>query len=191
MTAGKGSTVIIVNGDGNSMTVPQEVYDLASDKAVVEKARTVLKPLERAGYEELSFVEQDKQVVVLTKDEALRFKDAPALEPAPLPEELTYQIRGPVRIKTPQYEGAAKWTVLSAGKPIDVSMPPTWLDDFQNNRIDAPPNSILDVQMEQVTKVGPDGVALGTPTYVITEIFGVTLPERRGKQRDWTTEDNG
>jgi len=183
--AGKGSTVIIVNGDGNSITVPEEVYALASDKAVMEKAKAVLRPLERAGYEELSFVQDDKSVVTLTKDEAVRVKDAPALQAAPVPTEVRYKITGPVRIKTPQYEGSAKWTVLSGGRPIDVSMPPDWLEDFQRNRIDAPPNSILDVEMEQVSSVGPDGIAIGNPTYTVTNIRGVTLPERQGRQSEF------
>jgi hypothetical protein len=185
--AATGSTVVIMNGDGNSIEVPKQVLELASDKAVMDRAKTVLRPLELAGYEELSFVENGQQTVVLTKDEAVRIKDAPALEPAPLPEEVKNKITGPVRIKTPQYEGAAKWTVLSAGRPIDVTMPAEWLEEFQHNRVEAPPNSILDVEMEQFVRVGPDGVALGNPTYVVNRVLSVRLPEKQGAQQDWVS----
>lgn len=94
------------------------------------------------------------------------------------------QIRGPIRIKSAQYEGSAKWTVLWGGRPIDVTMPTNWVQGFQKNQIDAPPNTILEVVMEHRVVLDDAGNAIGAPAYTVLEITNTILPRPQAQQPD-------
>lgn len=187
-TKSEGGVTIIVNGDGNTITVSDETFQLATDPAVVERAKRVVKPLQNRGYETLSFVDQDEAVETITALEARDILDAPTNLIESEREDVS-EIRGPIRIKSPQYEGNAKWTVLWGGKAIEVAMPPEWVKAFQSNEVAAPPNTILDVVMEQYVAIDEKGMAVGSPTYIVREVLDITLPAKAMPQTDWLEGD--
>lgn len=177
----------LIDGDHNQVTVNQHVYMLASDAAVIEKVKRVVAPLHKPGYDVLQFVEGETVVDTIDKPEAGL---AAALAPDVLDQSLddVSSIRGHLRIKSPQYEGNAKWSVLWGGKAIDVTMPQDFVHAFQHNELDAPPNTLLDVQMEQRVALDEMGKAVGAPAYTVLEVHGLTLPPRPTKQSDWVKD---
>ena len=172
----EGGVTIVVTGDGNEVSVSADTYRLASDPSIVDRAKKVVRPLQRPGYETLSFVD-GKLAEEITKDDAQAIASAPNNLAEATNEDIV-EIRGPIRIKTPQYEGVAKWTVMCGGKPIDVAMPPDWVTQFQANLIEAPPGTILEVVIEQRVAVDPKGNPLGPQSYTVTEITGLTPPAK-------------
>lgn len=183
----EGGVTTLVDGDSNSITVNHNVYLLASDPLVIEKAKRVVAPLQKPGYETLEFVQGEEVVETFDKQAAIMAAD---LQPMVLDSsyEDVSSIRGHLRIKSAQYEGNARWSVLWGGKAIDVSMPPDFVQAFQHNEIDAPPNTLLDVQMEQRVALDETGKAVGAPTYTVVQIHHLTLPPRPAKQSDWVSE---
>lgn len=176
-----GGTTVIVTGDGNNISVSNDVYALATDPAVVAKAKRVVQPLRREGYDTLAFVDHDEIIDQITAAEAKAIGDAPSTLVAAAHEEIS-EIRGPIRIKSAQYEGAAKWSVLWGGKAIEVTMPGDWVDAFQANEIDAPPNTILDVVMEVRVSLDEKGNATSAPAYSVIEITATKPPPKPMKQ---------
>jgi hypothetical protein len=174
----EGGTTIVVNGDGNTVSVPTDIYRLASDPTVVDRAKKVVRPLQRPGYETLSFIGYDGVADTVTKEDAQAIANAPNNLAEAINEDIVEIRGGPIRIKTPQYEGAAKWTVMSGGRPIDVAMPPEWVGQFQANLIEAPPGTIIDAVIEQRVAVDLKGNPVGATSYTVTEITGLTLPPK-------------
>ncbi|KPF77490.1 hypothetical protein IP78_12785 [Brevundimonas sp. AAP58] len=186
VTTENGVTTLI-DGDGNHVSVNHHVYLLASDPAVIEKAKRVVQPLQKPGYDTLQFVDGDSVVETIDKAEAGLAAD---LAPTVLDQshEDISSIRGHLRIKSAQYEGNAKWSVLWGGRAIDVSMPPDFVKAFQHNELDAPPNTLLDVQMEQRVALDDTGKAVGAPAYKVVQVHEITLPPRPTTQVDWITQ---
>ncbi|MGE0284481.1 MAG: hypothetical protein AB7P20_28235 [Rhizobiaceae bacterium] len=177
-----GSTTVTITGDGNTIVVPVQTYQLAQEKYVVDRAKEVLKPLEKAGIDSLAFVEGETPVFKVDDAEAGEILATPAGELDPLPHESVSNIRGAVRIKSPQYEGVAKWSLLWNGRAIDAEMADeaaAWVTDFQENRVAAPPNTVLDVSMTETVKLDDQGLAVGKPTYVVSKVHGVTPPPQQ------------
>lgn len=177
-----GTTNVSVTGNGNTIIIPAQAYQLAQEPTVVEKAKAVMKPLQKDGYETLSFLEGEREVVEVDKTEAREIiaTSLDALDEPPT--ESVAHIRGPVRIKSPQYEGSAKWSLLWNGRAIDADMVGDalqWVADFQANRVAAPPNSVLDVSMTETVKLNDAGEAAGRPTYAVSEIHSVTPPPQQ------------
>jgi hypothetical protein len=172
-----GGLVTIV-GNGNTIVVPAETYALAQDKNIVEQAKVVMRPLAKPGYTDLSFVEDDKEVVSISDVEAEAIISAPS-EIGPAPTESVANISGVVRIKSAQYEGTAKWSLLWNGRPIDAEMVDAaaeWVADFQANKVSAPPNTVLEVSMTETVRLDENGLAVGKPRYVVSEVRKVTPP---------------
>ena len=183
----EGGVTTLIDSDENQVSVDHHVYLLAADVAVVEKAKRVVAPLQKPGYDTLQFVEGETVVDTIDKAEA-------ALDIALAPSILDQShddvssIRGLIRIKSPQYEGNAKWSVLWGGRAIDVTMPPAFVHAFQTNELDAPPNTLLDVQMEQRIALDDVGRAVGAPAFTVLAVHDLTLPPRPTKQSDWVSE---
>lgn len=174
----EGGLVTIV-GNGNTIVFPQETYQLAQDRAVVEKAKIVMRPLAKAGYSDLAFIDDGAEVVRISDDEAEHIAMAESDDIGPLPTENVAEIRGPVRIKSPQYEGAAKWSLLWNGRAIDAEMADKaaeWVAAFQANQVSAPPNTVLEVSMSETVRLDDDGLAVGKPHYIVSEVHNVTPP---------------
>lgn len=188
-TNAAGGTVIVVNGEGNSVTVPAPVAELAMDPVVVSKAKGVVRPLERPGYETLGFYSGDQEVFQADKEVAAGILEAVVASPDEHRTESVIEMRARVRIKAAQYEGLAKWSVLLNGRAVETTMGDAeWLHAFQHNQLAAPPNSILEVEMRQVDALDENGVAVGKPTYEITRVHKVELPPRVAEQIDWVDE---
>lgn len=179
VTQEAGSTTVTITGDGNTLVLPVQTYQLAQEKYVVDRAKEVLRPLEKPGYATLSFIEQEREVFTVTDEEAAEIIATPVGELDPLPQESVSLIRGAVRIKSAQYEGSAKWSFLWNGRAIDAEMTEraaSWVEDFQENRVSAPPNTVLEVSMTETVKLDEQGLAIGKPTYVVTEVHTATPP---------------
>ncbi len=82
--------------------------------------------------------------------------------------------------------GVAKWTVYWGGRPIDVAMPPDWVEQFQSNDVFAPPHTILDVEMEQRVALDEKGVARGLSRLhsVLADFQGQYYRDKALKQGD-------
>lgn len=177
-----GDGNITITGNGNTIVISRPVYLLARDPKVIEKAKAVIRPLEKEGYETLAFLAHDKEIFEVDKSEAA---DIVALPNEPLsapPNKSVSQIKGQVRIKSAQYEGTAQWSFLWNGRSINAEMTgeaADWVSNFQANRVDAPPNSILDVTMIETVQLDEHGMSIGKPSYRILEVHSVRPPPRQ------------
>jgi hypothetical protein len=175
----KGTTIININGDGNQIVVPTPTAQLLVDQDVAKHVKGVLRPLQREGYEQVSFHHGGETVTRIDKAEAQEIISAPPITNDAASTESVAQVRGAVRIKSPQYEGNAKWSLLWQGRAIDAEMADgaaRWVEEFQNNRVSAPPNSSLDVSMTETAKLDAQGFAIGKRSYVVHEVHSVTPP---------------
>lgn len=170
---------IIVTGNGNTIVVPQQVYQLAQEPRAVEKAKAVMRPLEKDGYESLAFLDGEKEIFEVSSAEAEGIGELPSQPLSDVPSESVSQISGQVRIKSAQYEGSAQWAFLWNGRAINAEMvdkAAAWVADFQDNKVDAPPNSILDVSMVETAQLDAQGLIVGKPSYRVLEVRSVTPP---------------
>lgn len=174
-----GTGNVIVTGNGNTIVVPTQVYQLAQEPRAVEKAKAVMRPLANEGYETLAFVEGENEIFEVNSAEAEGIGQLPARPLSDIPTESSSHIRGQVRIKSAQYEGSAQWGFLWNGRAINAEMvdkAAEWVSDFQGNRISAPPNSTLDVSMVETAQLDEQGLIVGKPAYRVLEVHGVTPP---------------
>ncbi len=177
-----GSGNIIITGNGNTITVPQPVYELAHEPKVVERAKAVMRPLEREGYETLAFLEGKSEIFEINKIEAAGISELASQPLTDIPSESASQIRGQVRIKSAQYEGGAQWALLWNGRAINAEMAEhasDWVADFQANKVNAPPNSILDVSMVETAQLDAQGAIIGKPSYRVLGVHSVTPPPQQ------------
>ena len=175
----KGDGNVTIIGNGNTIVVPHQVFLLAQEPKAVEKAKGVLRPLEKDGYESLAFLEGEKGIFEVSKAEASGIGELPNKPLADLPSESASAIRGQVRIKSAQYEGSAQWGFLWNGRAINAEMvdrAAEWVADFQANKVDAPPNSILDVSMIETARLDAQGLIVGKASYRVQEVHSVTPP---------------
>jgi hypothetical protein len=177
-----GDGTITIIGNGNKVVVRREVYLLAQEPKMVEKAKSVLKPLENDGYETLAFLEGDDAAFEVNKDEAEGIGELPNQPLSDIPTESTSQIKGQVRIKSAQYEGNAQWSFLWNGRAINAEMvdkSAVWVTEFQENKVSAPPNSVLDVSMVETAQLDMQGLIVGKASYSVQEVHKVTAPLRQ------------
>jgi hypothetical protein len=178
-TQQRGGTTIIANfyGDGAKLEVPTEIYNLAVDPELIALGKRVMAPLERPGYETLSFESDGKPVVEFDKNEARQFRSIPAPEkPAePIAEDdaIPTPIRGRVSISTRRDEGRAAWGLKWAGRVESAHMPEDWLQEYQAGRVDLPVGSWLDVTIEMTTsRANPNAPA----TFKVLQVHEVIPP---------------
>lgn len=176
----KGGLInITVTGDGNTITVTPQTYELAQDQRINDGIRKLMKPLQREGYDELSFLDGDKPVFEVNSSEAAKIIEAQGSPVDPLPTDSVSTINGVVRIKSAQYEGTAKWSFMWNGRSIDADMEgqaAEWVIAFQNNQIHAPPNTVLEVTMTETVKLDGQGNSIGRAAYAVTEVRSATPP---------------
>lgn len=178
--SGDGNVTIV--GNGNTIIVPRPVFLLAQEPKAVEKAKGVVKPLEKEGYDSLSFLDGSTSVVEFTEQEAAEIGEMPIQPLTDIPSESVSQIRGQVRIKSAQYEGGAQWALLWNGRAINAEMvdkAADWVLSFQENKVNAPPNSILDVSMIETAQLDGQGLIVGKAAYRVLEVHSVTQPPKQ------------
>lgn len=169
---------IKVEGENNSIIVPQPVYSLYTEKGIREKAVAVLQPLKSDGYESLTFYEGKEIFEKFTPE------DVPDLQNDELPDlrphnEQISIIQTSVRIRKAAYEGKSKWTIVYL-RAIEASIDDEeWLEKFQSNGVDAPPNSSLLVDLEQRVILNDRGEALEDPIYRVKKVHKVIHPQQQ------------
>ena len=176
---GKGN--VIITSDGNTIIVPQQVYQLAQDSKVLDKAKGVMRPLAKDGVDSLTFLDGKIDTFTANSEEADGIGQLPRQPLSDTPRESMSQIRGQVRIKSAQFEGGAPWALLWNGRPINAEMAgkaSEWVADFQANKIHVPPNSILDVSMIETAQLDAQGLMIGKPAYRVLMVHSVTPPPR-------------
>jgi hypothetical protein len=187
-----GGNTTITCGDGNSITVKTEVYNLAIDPIVTELGRRVLRPLEQPGYETLGFHEKatGKPIIQLTKEEGAAFIESPPLaltgpDEAADDEECN-EIHVTVFVKTQRNEGHAQWELKWGGRAELVSMEDTdWLADFQAGKVPHELPLYLDVKIDVITsKTDPDAPA----RFHLKKVLGV-VPSGHGTQGSFLNGD--
>lgn len=177
-----GGLTTVITGSGNTVVLPSETFLLVQDKQIVDRAKTVLRPLQREGYTSLAFLQDDTEIVSITDEEAAAIIAAPSDEMVETPTEAVSVIQGPVRIKSPQYEGHAKWSLLWNGRAIEAEMVAQageWVGAFQSNKVEAPPNTVLMVTMTETARLDQIGMPVGKPSYVVSEVHHVMPPPRQ------------
>lgn len=179
--AADGSVTIQIVGDGNSITVPPEVYRLASDQRVLDAAKKVLAPLEQEGYETLEFQSQDTVIQSFNREEAARIIEAsgPPIVTKTEREQVS-KITTTVRVKKPVWEGNSKWTIVYK-RAVDAKIADeAWLDDYQRGRVVFQPGSRLIVNLEERVPTDEDGLESGPATYTILKVIGIEKPPDQG-----------
>jgi hypothetical protein len=160
-----GSGNITVTGNGNTIIVPQQVYQLAQEPRAIEKAKAVLRPLENEGYETLAFLDGDSEIFEVNAAEAEGIGELPSQPLSDLPSE-----------------SGAQWAFLWNGRAINAEMvekAADWVSQFQDNKVSAPPNSILDVSMSETAQLDAQGLIVGKPSYRVLDVHSVTPPPRQ------------
>jgi hypothetical protein len=175
---GQNMVEIRVEGETDPVKITQSVYELYANQATRQKAVAVLAPLREEGYDSLEFYEEDNVFVEFQED------DLPLLDGSDLPEVIpqninTSTIRTGVKIRKPAYEGSSSWTVLYK-RAINAAFDhKEWLKDFQDGKIQAPPGSSIDVDLEEQYITNENGEIIGDPTYRIKHVHGVKLPMKQ------------
>lgn len=175
-----GTTIVHINGDHNEITVPSQTAALANDPEVIKRVRSVVRPLAKPGYEDLKFVQGGRAVTEISKSEARDIENFSPTITVDGTSLSSSDIQGFVRIKAAQYEGTAKWSLLWNGRAISAEMPAAWVSDFQNNRVEAPPNTVLEVTMTETVRLDERGAAVGPANYVVTSVRAITPPPVQG-----------
>lgn len=169
---GRNMVEIEIEGEDETAVISQQVYELYANLEARKKAIEVMRPLRLDGYDTLEFEEEGKEVFRITEQEV------PAADLSDLPEVIPQNINSStiqtaVRIRKAAYEGNAKWTVMykrAIEAPIEDK---DWLEQFQNDKIQAPPGSALKVTLEETYITNELGEVVGEPTYKILEVHGV------------------
>lgn len=185
-----GQTTLINAPGGAPITVNNNTYMLATDPAMMELGKRVLKPLERDGYDQFGLYQDGKPTTEWSNEEASRFiENAPSVvAPVDSPEDLIRTpIRGRVSVKTRRNEGRAQWEVKWASRAVWAAMDDTdWLDRFQAGDVHVEVPYWLDVTMEMATsRTDPDAA----PSYAIKKVHEV-LNGGAGKQGDWLSDES-
>jgi len=66
----KGDGNVTVVTQGGTVVVPAEVFQLAHEPKAVEKSKAVMKPLEKDGYESLSFLQDETEIFEINGEQA-------------------------------------------------------------------------------------------------------------------------
>lgn len=189
LTTGDGATIYQIAGDAHFHGVSPEVLKLLENPVVVEKAKAVLKPLERPGYETLGFYERDGEAAfTVNKEQAAGILALPSPERAEVEiaedDAVVTPIPGRAGIKSRRDEGKAQWELKWAGKSVWANIgDDEWLASYQAGEIDLPVGTWLDIIMEMTTsRSNPDA----PPTFRVVKVNGTIrpAPSRQGRMFD-------
>ena len=149
MVVRDGQNVAQINAGGDVYLTFPETVKVLTDVSAMKRAKEVTRPATKEGYEKIEFEDHGEIVDTINKEEAILIEALPAI-PDPRPAETVIppsHIRAWVKIRKATYDGDAKWTIQYE-KSRDMSIEDKkWLADFQSTRIQAPPGSLLDVDI--------------------------------------------
>ncbi len=169
---GRNVVEIEIEGEDHPAVIAQQVYELYANIDARKKAIDVMRRLRLDGYDTLEFLEGDVGVFRITENEV------PAADMSDLPEVIPQNVNRSsittaVRIRKAAYEGNAKWTVMYK-RAIDAPIEDKdWLEQFQANKVQAPPGCALEVTLEETYITNDLGEVVGDPTYKILKVHGV------------------
>ena len=173
-----GRDMIQITAGGEVFLTFPQTAKLLTDPEAVQKAKDVVRPVGREGYQVVEFEYAGEVIDRVTSTNAVLIEDLAPLEEKPIGTVLPQSyIRAAVRIRKAVYEGTGKWTIQYY-RAIDVTIADEdWLADFRANRVAAPPGSLLDVEM-LVSEIPLDGSGnpRREPTYTITKVRRVDPP---------------
>jgi hypothetical protein len=170
---GKNHVVIQIVGDNNVINVPTPVYEAYQNPVLRKKAVDVLAPLREEGYDTLQFYGKDGVYQEFHSEDVPEMEELPVVEPVNM---VVSNNRVTVKIRKAAFEGNAKWTVMYR-KAIEAAfLDIEWLAEYQSNRISAPPQSSLDVMLEERFITNDDGVQIDNAIYSIIKVYGVIPP---------------
>jgi hypothetical protein len=166
-----GQTTIVHASDGATVTVNNNVYNLASDPDMIELGKKVLKPLERPGYKTLGFYRDSVPTVEWDEEEAMAFIARPPTHLLPITDVDPYNrtpIRAVVSVRTQRNDGKAQWEIKWASRAVWASMEDLeWLESFQRGDIHFDIPYWLDVSLEMTTsRIDPDA----EPSFAIKKV---------------------
>lgn len=146
-----GVTIVKVIGDSNHITVANQTALLAQDPRILGNIKTVLAPLDKAGYIDFSVHHGDEEIVFIDKEEAeqIRSHVAPLTLPGQTPPYVSL-VDGQVEIHTAQFKGTAQWGLGWTGRVRAMKIEDVdWLARYQSAQVpEAVPGAWLDVTME-------------------------------------------
>jgi len=182
-----GTTIVNITGDGNSVEVTNQVAVLASKPEVMKHVQTVLKPLQKEGYDEFAVVSGDKPIVTIDKSEASNIIAAKRPEPLTIEDDESGEdttATGPAWVDTSHFRGQAKWALLWSGQRIDAKMPEEFIAKFQDNELIVVPNTKLTVRMRITNKLDRNGAPTGFADFEVEEVLRIDHPPKAAQQMD-------
>lgn len=191
-TEATGITIVNVIGDGNAIEVSNQVAALASDPEILKRVKTVLKPLQKTGYQDFTVLERKKPVVQINREEAsgIISADPPSLIASDDDSQAEpMYATGPAWVDTSHFRGVAKWRLIWAGQTVDAKMPEEFLRQFQDNEIIVVPNAKLTVRMKVLTTIDESGQPTGAAEFVVEEVLQIDLPPKAAKQAGLFDDD--
>ena len=178
-----GQNCVQLNAGGDIYFVHPLAADLIRDPQMLRKAKTVVFPATKDGYEKIEFEEDGKVAEEIGREDALLIQSVPpqsvdANAEITIPES---HIRAQVKIKRAVYIGNGKWTIQYDKSREMAITHEEWVADFQAHKVDAPPTSFLDVDITvSAIKLDKSGEPIEEPTYTITHVYGVVPAPETG-----------
>ena len=133
-----------------------------------------LAPLTKDGYKAISISdEMDSLTEYMEDDIPASMNDLPNIERH---QEKKSIIHTTVRIRKATYEGHSQW-VLVYRQALNVSIDDDeWLDQFQSGKVQAPPGSTLEVDLEESFMINDNDEIASEATYRVIKVNKVNLP---------------
>ena len=181
----QGSDVLLRNIDNrggtiNVCNVNKPAYHVMSEADVIKRAKDVVRPLTKAGYDKLQF-EKDGAIVDEITDEdgrAICAMNPESLQVEQGVNKTTSQAK--VRVKSPDHPGDSRWSVVHERVILAKVEDAGWLERYQKAEIDVPPGSFLDVLLRTEIMLDSKNSPIDEPKYFITEVLAVIPPDRQG-----------
>ena len=179
MISENGKNVAQVFIKGNVYIADPRAAEMLKDGKTLTNAASVTAPNLRDGYDKLEFQQDGKTVESFTKEDSRAIAEmrASIIEPTLVLPAST--VRATVKIRRAVYDGVGKWTIQHE-KSRDVAMLDTeWLGRFQRNEVEAPPGSLLDVEM-RVSEIELDANnnPISEPDYSIVKVHNEIPPPK-------------
>ncbi|MEP1145252.1 MAG: hypothetical protein ABJH52_16140 [Henriciella sp.] len=176
----EGNVTISIEGDGNSIIVPQIVERLVGHPSTLRDVKTIVQPLAEDGYDTLEFERNGKRTSIFSKEEARRIVELSDADVSFDREgEVVSVFTASVKVRKAIMEGDAAWGI-NYRSAVDARMlDRDWLEEYQAGAIPLLPGSKLVVQLREIVQLDDDGLEAGKPKYEIIRVIGLEPPPRQ------------